>query len=73
MSKQDEKKPTLWQVIHSVLGAFLGVQSSQVHKRDFSKGNPWAYILVGIIATVIFVLTLFGVVRWVLSGVGKGG
>ncbi|MGD9592004.1 MAG: DUF2970 domain-containing protein [Candidatus Berkiella sp.] len=72
MSESEQKKPTIWQVISSVLGAFLGVQSSQVRERDFAKGNPWAFILIGIVATVIFVLTLFGVVRWVLSSVGKG-
>ena len=64
MSDPAEKKPTLWQVIQSVMGAFLGVQSSDVHKRDFSTGSPWAYIIVGIIATVLFVLSLFAVVRW---------
>lgn len=72
MSEPDEK-PTLWQVIKSVFGAFYGVQSEDVHKRDFSKGNPWAYIVVGLVFTVLFVLTIAGVVKWVLAGVGKGG
>ena len=71
MSKLAEKRLSLWQVIQSVLGAMFGVQSSAVHKRDFTRGNPWAYIVVGIIATVLFVLTLWGIVRWILAGVGK--
>ncbi len=70
MSSGSENKPTLWQVVKSVLGAMLGVQSSQVRERDFTKGNPWVYIVVGIIATVLFVLTLVGIVKWVLAGVG---
>ena len=72
MSEPSEKKPSLWQVIYSVLGAMFGVQSSKVHERDFSKGSPVAYIVVGIVITVLFVLTLVGVVRWVMSGIGKG-
>jgi len=66
------EKPTLWQVIKSVLAALFGVQSSQVYRRDFEKGNPWAYIVVGLVITVVFVLTLVVVVKWVLAGVGKG-
>ena len=73
MSNPSEKKPTLWQVIKSVLGAMLGVQSSKVRERDFTKGNPWAFIIVGLVFTILFVLTIYGVVRWVLAGVGKGG
>ncbi len=63
------QKPTLWQVIKSMLAAMFGVQSDQVYRRDFEKGNPWAYIVVGIVITVVFVLTLVLVVKWVLAGV----
>jgi hypothetical protein len=73
MSDMPESKPTLWQVIKSVLGAFFGVQSSKVRERDFTKGNPWAYIIVGLIAVTLFVLMLVGIVKLVLSGVGKHG
>lgn len=73
MSDMPESKPTLWQVIKSVLGAFFGVQSSKVRERDFTKGNPWAYIVVGLIAVTLFVLMLVGIVKLVLSGVGKHG
>ncbi|MBI2792555.1 MAG: DUF2970 domain-containing protein [Gammaproteobacteria bacterium] len=73
MSDVPESKPTLWQVIKSVLGAFFGVQSSKVRERDFTKGNPWAYIIVGLIGVTLFVLMLVGIVKLVLSGVGKPG
>lgn len=65
----DEKKPTLWEVIKSVLAAFFGVQSSQNRERDFTKGNPLHFIIIGIILTTIFVLTVYGVVRLVLASV----
>lgn len=63
----EEKKPTFWQMIKSVSGAFFGVQSSKVRERDFSKGNPWHFIVIGIIATTIFVLVVYGVVHLVLE------
>ncbi len=65
----DEKKPTLWQVTKSVFAAFFGVQSSKVRERDFTKGNPLHFIIIGIILTTIFVLTVYGVVRLVLASV----
>ena len=71
MSDMPETKPTLWQVIKSVLAAFFGVQSSTARERDFTKGNPWAYIIVGLVAVTLFVLTLVVVVKLVLSGVRK--
>jgi len=67
---EEEKKPTLWQMTKSVLAAFFGVQSSKVRERDFSKGNPLHFIIIGIVATTIFVLVVYGVVRLVLATVG---
>lgn len=63
----EEKKPSFWQMINSVLAAFFGVQSSKVRQRDFSKGNPWHFIVIGIILTTIFVLVVYGVVHLVLA------
>jgi hypothetical protein len=63
----EEKKPTLWQMTQSVLAAFFGVQSGKVRERDFTKGNPWHFIIIGIVATTVFVLVVYGVVRLVLA------
>ncbi len=57
----------LWQVIKSVLAAMLGVQSNKVRERDFTEGSPAAFIIVGIVIAVIFVLLLYGIVQWVLA------
>ncbi len=67
---EEEKKPTLGQMFKSVLAAMFGVQSAKVRERDFTKGNPWHFIVIGIIATTIFVLTVYGVVRLVLAQAG---
>ncbi|NBA97420.1 DUF2970 domain-containing protein [Pseudomonas sp. R5(2019)] len=60
------KPPTLWQVLHSVIAAAFGVQSSKNRARDFTHGKPGHFIAVGVLFTVVFVLILIGVVNLVL-------
>ncbi len=67
----DEKSPpTFWSVLSSVAAAVFGVQSSKNHERDFTRGKPIHYIMVGLLVTAIFVLTVWGVVKLVLSQAG---
>lgn len=44
-------KTSLGEVITSVAAAFFGVQSSGRRKRDFTHGNPWHYVAVGLLMT----------------------
>ncbi len=67
MSEEPEK-PGIRAVIQSTLAAAFGVQSSKNRERDFQHGSVWIYIAAGISFTVLFVLTLLGVVRLVLAG-----
>ena len=66
----NSKKPTLGQVIASVLASLLGVQSNKNRERDFVHGSPGQYITVGLIAVLLFVLIIFGVVKTVLYFAG---
>ena len=61
-----QKAPSFWQVIMSVLAAAIGVQNSKNKERDFTNGNPLVFIAAGLIFTVIFVLTIVGIVFLVL-------
>jgi len=61
-----DHKPSIWQIIMSVMAAFLGVQNDQNRQRDFAGGNIKVYIAVGIIATMLLVLGLITVVNLVL-------
>lgn len=61
-----QQTPGFVDVIKSVLASFFGVQSSKKRERDFTHGKPIHYILVGLLATVLFVLTIWGVVSLVL-------
>ena len=69
-----EKKPeseherlTLLQMIGSTLAAAFGVQSSRNRERDFTRGKPLHFIIIGVVFTALFVLAVVGVVRLVLS------
>ena len=67
---QDDKEklaePSFLEVTMSVLAAALGVQTSKNSERDFSRGNQLVFIIAGLLFTVLFVLTLVGVVYLVL-------
>lgn len=62
-----EKRPSLKEIIVSVLAAFVGIQKDANRKRDFTYGNPWIFVVAGIIGVTIFVLILVFVVKMVLS------
>ena len=51
-------KPTITQVIKSVLAAFIGVQSEANRKEAFEHGSLSTYIVAGVIFTVLFVVTI---------------
>jgi hypothetical protein len=51
-------KPTITQVIKSVLAAFIGVQSEANRKKDFENGSLSTYVIAGIIFTVLFIVAI---------------
>lgn len=72
----DERKPqdepgepplTLREMLQSVLAAAFGVQSNKNRARDFGRGKPSHFIILGLLFTGLFVLVLFAVVRLVLG------
>lgn len=66
MNDEQEKNLTLRQMLGSVLAAALGVQSGKNRARDFSRGKPSHFIILGVGFTVLFVLIVLGVVKLVL-------
>jgi len=60
-------RPNLFQVIGSVLAAGFGVQSEKNRQRDFAGGSVGTFIVVGIIATILFVVTLYMLVKLVIG------
>jgi len=70
MSESTENKtskPGFFNMVMSVLAAFLGVQTEKNRQRDFQHGSPKAYIIIGIILTILFVFGLVGLVNLVMA------
>ena len=70
MSDEDNKPLTLWEMLQSVLSAAFGVQSGKNSSRDFSRGKPSHFIILGVLFTAVFVLVIFGIVKLVLHLAG---
>lgn len=66
----DNKPPTLWQVLHSVMAAAFGVQSAKNRARDFTHGKPAHFLVLGLLFTGVFALILYGIVTLVLHLAG---
>ncbi|KAF1070777.1 MAG: hypothetical protein GAK45_00706 [Pseudomonas citronellolis] len=64
--ESQNRPPTFWQMLHSVLAAAFGVQSSKNRSRDFTQGKPGHFIALGVLFTLVFVLLLYALVRLVL-------
>jgi len=63
----EDRKPTLVDVLKSVLASFFGVQSDENRKRDFQQGNPAQFIIVGLVLTVLFIVGMIFVVKLILA------
>lgn len=68
--RQDAPAPTLRQTIASVAASFFGVQSSRNRTRDFSRGKPLHFIVIGLLMTVAFVAVIVVAVKLALRGAG---
>ncbi len=64
--EKEADKLSFWQVVFSTLASFFGVQTQKNRERDFSKGNPLAFIVAGLVLTTLFILSVVAVVRVVL-------
>jgi len=70
MDDSNNKPPTFLQMLHSVLAAAFGVQSGKNRARDFTHGKPSHFVILGILFTVVFALSLIGIVKLVLHLAG---
>jgi hypothetical protein len=71
MNSAENKSPndqlSFLELLQSTLWAALGVQKQENRIRDFSRGNAWHFVFMGIGFTTFFVCLLIGIVRIVLS------
>ncbi|NOT10898.1 MAG: DUF2970 domain-containing protein [Methylococcaceae bacterium] len=60
-------KPTIIEIIKSVVSAAIGVQSDKNRKKDFEEGTISTYLIAGLIFTVLFVVSLIFLVSTILG------
>ncbi|MGZ5010379.1 MAG: DUF2970 domain-containing protein [Methylobacter sp.] len=60
-------KPTITQVIRSVLAAAIGIQSDANRQRDLKEGYLSVYLISGVIFTVLFVIALIFLVSLIIG------
>ena len=65
------KPPSFLSVLGSVLASMFGVQSNRRREEDFTHGKPSQYIVIGLLVTVVFILTVWGVVSLVMRLAGS--
>ncbi len=64
-SKNKNSTISTMAVVKSTFAAALGVQSAENRERDFQHGSPKAFIIAGLIFTVLFIGTVITVVSFV--------
>jgi len=60
-------KPTITQVIRSVLAAVIGIQSDANRQRDLKEGYLSVYLIGGVIFTVLLVIALIFLVSSIIG------
>ncbi|MCG3202303.1 MAG: hypothetical protein NFCOHLIN_02184 [Gammaproteobacteria bacterium] len=69
-NENPEARRSLVSLFGSIAAAAMGVQSTKNRERDFTSGSPMRFVVAGLIGTILFVLTMFLVVKLVLRSAG---
>ena len=65
-----KRKGSFLQTLRAVAWSFFGVRRSKDYENDVQKLNPLHVVIAGVIAALVFIVTLILLVRWVIgSGV----
>ena len=62
-------KSNIWQVVQSVLAAFFGVQTKAKFDHDAGQTDYRAYLIVGLVMTILFVVALAQFVKWLVADI----
>ena len=68
--KDAARAPSFIDVLGSVLASMFGVQSNRKREKDFTHGKPSQYIIIGLIVTAVFMLTIWVAVSLVMKLAG---
>lgn len=69
-NETENKAPSFYSVLGSVLASMFGVQSNRKRQQDFTHGKPSQYIIIGLLVTLVFILAIWGLVSVVMNLAG---
>lgn len=64
--KLSARKLSFWQTLKAIAWGALGLRRGQGHADDFARINPVFLILAAVAATLLFVLGLIAIARWLI-------
>lgn len=68
MSAPAHRRPvSWWETVRAVLWSFLGLRRRADFERDVQRLNPIAVMATAVVLTVLFVVMLMLIVRWVVA------
>ncbi len=62
-----KRKATFFATMKAVLWSFLGIRKKQGYEQDAAQLNPLHVIIAGLIAALLFVISLIAVVNYVVA------
>jgi hypothetical protein len=66
--ENSNKGPSFLQMTVSIMASFFGVQSSKNHQRDFERGKPLHFIIIGLLMTCLWYGAIYFVVNVLVLG-----
>lgn len=69
-NEKNPKRPSFMRILKSVVAAAVGVQSQRNHDYDSQQTSLWHYVIAGVILTLVFVVSLVGLVLLVVRIAG---
>ncbi|MGI9315984.1 MAG: DUF2970 domain-containing protein [bacterium] len=70
--REPQEEVTLLSVIASVFASFFGVQKDKNRRRDFESGKFWHFFVAGLLFVAVFLLAVWGAVRYMLATTPTG-
>ena len=67
-----KRKVTLLSIIGSVFASFFGIQKDENRRRDFESGKFWHFFIAGLVFVVVFLLAIWGAVKYVIATTPTG-
>jgi hypothetical protein len=56
-----------WGTVKAVLWSFIGLRRRSDFEQDVQRLNPIAVMVTAVVLTLVFIIALMSIVRWVVS------